>query len=67
MQQSHFEQMTTAEYLAALKKLGMTRASKVTAEALGLSVRQCQRIAAGTAPVPMPVERLLKMYLWSEC
>ncbi len=52
--------MTTHQYLAALKKLGLTPAGKATAEALGLSLRQCQRIAAG-ARVPEPVAKLLDL------
>jgi hypothetical protein len=55
--------MTTKQYLAALKKLELTPAGKATASALGLSLRQCQRIAAGDVPVPGPVEKLLTLYL----
>jgi hypothetical protein len=51
--------MTTKQYLAALKKLGLTPASKATAAALGISLRHGQRIAAG-APVPAPVALLLR-------
>ena len=60
--------MTTAQYLAALQRLGLTPAGKATAAALGLSLRQCQRIAAG-AVVPRPVALLLMEYLRSsvEC
>lgn len=54
--------MANNQYLAALKRLGLTPASKATAEALGLSVRQVQRIAAGQA-VPETVAKLLRMYL----
>lgn len=54
--------MTTKQYLAALKKLDLTPAGQATAKALGLSLRQCQRISAG-APVPEPVALLLAMYL----
>jgi hypothetical protein len=54
--------MTTKQYLAALKKLGLSPASKATADALGLSVRQCQRVAAGQ-PVPETLAKLLTMYL----
>lgn len=54
--------MTTKQYLAALKKLGLTPAGRGTAEALGLSLRQVQRIAAGQA-VPETVALLLRMYL----
>lgn len=55
---------TQKQYLAALRKLGLTTASKATAAALGLSLRQCQRIAndASTA-VPGPIGRLLAMYM----
>lgn len=53
--------MTQKQYLAALKKLGLTTASKTTADTLGLSVRQCQRLANGDAPIPGPVERLLDL------
>lgn len=54
--------MTNNQYLAALKKLRLTPASKATAEALGLSVRQVQRIAAGQ-DVPETVAKLIRMYL----
>lgn len=54
--------MTNKQYLDSLKKLGLTRASKETADALGLSVRQVQRIAAGQ-DVPETVAKLLRMYL----
>ncbi len=54
--------MTTQDYLAALAELNLKPASKETARALGLSVRQCQKIAAGHARVPGPVVRLLAMY-----
>ena len=55
--------MTTKQYLAALKKLGLTPASLTTAASLGLSLRQCQRIASGESQVPGPVALLLEMYL----
>ena len=51
--------MTTEQYLRALKRLGLTPAGKATAAALGLSLRQCQRIAAG-ADVPQTVALLLR-------
>lgn len=54
--------MTTRQYLAALKKLGLTPSGQATAVALGLSLRQCQRIAAGD-PVPDTLAKLLRMYL----
>ncbi len=55
--------MNTQQYLAAIKRLGLSTASKRTAAALGLSVRHLQRIAAGQAELPAPAERLLAMYL----
>lgn len=55
--------MTTKQYLAALKSLGLTPSGKATSEALGLSLRQCQRIAAGEAAVPGPLGKLLQAYL----
>lgn len=54
--------MTTQLYLYNLEKLGLTPHSKRTAELLGLSRRQVQRLAAG-ASVPEPVEKLIRMYL----
>ncbi len=54
--------MTTAQYLAALKKLGLTSHGKATAEALGVSVRQLSNYAAGD-PIPPMLERLLAALL----
>lgn len=54
--------MTTADYLRALKKLGLTRAGKKTAAALGVSLSQCQRYAAG-GKIPQTIALLLQMYL----
>lgn len=51
--------MTTREYLASLKNLGLTPASNETAERLGVSKRQAQRYAAG-APIPVPIAKLLR-------
>ena len=53
--------MTTAAYLKALKKLGLTPASKRTAELLGIGLRQAQNYAAGDE-VSRPVALLLAMY-----
>jgi hypothetical protein len=55
--------MTQKQYLDALKKLGLTPAGKATAEALGLSVRQCIRIGRGQSRVPGPVAKLLALML----
>jgi hypothetical protein len=54
--------MTTKQYLAALQKLGLTRAGNATAAALGVSVRQCLRYAHGGNVSPTVV-LLLAMYL----
>jgi hypothetical protein len=53
--------MTTEQYLRALKRLGLTTASKATAAILGLSIRQLIRISNGDSPVPEPVAKLLAM------
>ena len=55
--------MTAKEYVAALDELELTAASQRTAMLLGLSLRQCQRLASGEQPVPRPVQRLLQMLL----
>jgi hypothetical protein len=57
------KKMSERQFVAALKKLGLGVASQRTAAALGVGIRQCQRLAVGEQPVPPPVERLLKMYL----
>lgn len=51
------------KFQAALDKLGLGVASQRTAEALGVGIRQCQRLAVGEQPMPPPLERLLMMYL----
>ncbi len=53
--------MTTEQYLAELKRLGLTPASKQTAAALGVGVRQIMRYAAGH-PIPRYVEIILHLY-----
>lgn len=55
--------MSARGFMIILKKLGLTVASQRTAKALGLSIRQVQRVAIGEQPVPPPVELLLKAYL----
>jgi hypothetical protein len=52
--------MTPRQFVLALKKLGMTPASKRAAEALGNTVRGNQRYAAGERPVPATIARLLE-------
>jgi hypothetical protein len=54
--------MTTRQYLNALRKLNLTPHGQRTAHMLGLSLRQCQRLARG-APIPKPVALLLTAYL----
>lgn len=54
--------MTARQYLAALKSLGLTPSGKATADVLGLSLRQCQRFAAGDSEVPGSVAKLLEAY-----
>lgn len=54
--------MNRKAYLAALEKLGLTPASMSTAEALGVTLRQCQRYAAGE-PIRQTVVLLLQQYL----
>lgn len=55
--------MTKEEYLAALKKLGLTHASRETALYLGISIRQSQRFADGENQIPRTLDLLLHMYL----
>lgn len=54
--------MTTAQYLAALKRLNLSPHGIRTREALGLSARQLARLAAG-GTVTATLELLLRMYL----
>lgn len=57
--------MTPAQYTAALRKLGLTVASKATAETLGVAIRQSMRYASGEQPVSAPVAKLLRaMVKW---
>ena len=58
--------MTTKQYLAALKTLGLTPASLKTAAAIGLSPRQARRVAAGESHVPEPVAKLLRLVIAHE-
>lgn len=52
-------EMTPAQYRTALARLGLTPASKETAERLGVSIRSSQRYASGERRVPKPVENLI--------
>lgn len=53
--------MTRLQYLAAIRKLGLSqvRAGRV----LGLSPRQSQRLASGDSPIPEPAARLLRLII----
>jgi len=54
--------MRTDQFLGMLHRLRLRPNSQRCAEALGLSLRQVQRITAGKAPVPRPVALLLIAY-----
>ncbi len=54
--------MTAEQYRAALARLGLTHASKRTAQLLGIEVNTSQKYAAGDLDVSAPVARLLRMY-----
>lgn len=54
--------MTTKQYLAALKKLGLPHAGKATRAALGVSERQLQYYAAGR-PIPETIAIILQLRL----
>ena len=54
-----YEGMSTEEYRAALDKLGLSIVG--SADYLGLSRRQSQRYAQGTAPIADPVAKLLRL------
>src|ERR1019366_6728019 len=48
--QPEAQTMTNRQYILALKKLGLSRASKRTADLLGFKVRHIQRIASDQTP-----------------
>lgn len=52
--------MTTKQYLAALKRLGLAPYGKATAAALGVTVRSLSNYASGDHPIPATVARLLE-------
>jgi len=54
----HGSTMTAQQFRGALKRLGLS--IYAGGPALGLSLRQAQRIAAGS-PVPRPVAKLLRL------
>jgi plasmid maintenance system antidote protein VapI len=55
--------LTNDQFLQSLRTLRLTRASGRTAEALGLSVRQLQRLVAGKSPVSATLAFLVIAYL----
>ncbi len=55
--------MTTQEYLNALRELGLTPASKATAETLGLTTRQCQYLAKGKCGIRKTLAKLINELL----
>jgi transcriptional regulator with XRE-family HTH domain len=55
--------MTNEQFCDCLRRLKLTRASARSAAALGISVRQLQRIAAGQAPVSPTLSLLVIAYL----
>jgi hypothetical protein len=59
--------MTTAEYLAALERLGLSRTSGETSDALSVTTRQLTRYANGH-PIPKTVQIILTLMLmrWRE-
>ena len=52
--------MTKTEFAKALKALGLSRASQLTAKRLALSIRQIQRLLTGKQQVTAQTELLLK-------
>jgi len=55
--------MTTKEYLRALDSLGLAPYGIATAEALGVSIPQLARLAAGTRKVNRTLALLIRLYL----
>ena len=51
--------MTPTQYKSAIKKLGLTIVG--ARHLFGLSPRQAQRLASGEAPVPVLVEKVLRL------
>jgi hypothetical protein len=54
--------MTNRQYVAALKKLGLTHASQETANVLGITRLSSQRYAVDR-PVPEPIAKLLELLI----
>jgi hypothetical protein len=53
--------VTNQEYHKALATLGLTHAEQRTAATFGVSLRQCQRYAAGDAAIPGPLAKLIRL------
>ena len=54
--------MSTDQFRELLQRLKLAPSGQRTADALGLSVRQLQRIVSGKSPVPRPVALLAVAY-----
>jgi hypothetical protein len=52
--------MTTNQYLASIKRLGLSPQGQATAKALGVTVRQLGRYASGENAIPPTLARLLE-------
>jgi hypothetical protein len=55
--------MTTEQFRDCLRQLKLSRASARSAAALGLSVRQLQRISGGHTPISSTLAMLMIAYL----
>lgn len=53
--------MTSKEYLASLKRLGLGVSTQQTQRIIGVTARQLLRYSAGDQAIPVAVERLLFM------
>ena len=55
------DKMSASTFSKALDKLGLS--VYASGKVIGLSLRQAQRVAAGHAPVPRPVAKLINLLL----
>lgn len=53
--------MSSDDFAKALRRLGLS--VYASGKVIGLSLRQAQRVAAGHAPVPRPVAKLINLML----
>lgn len=58
---ARYTPMTTIQYLAAIKRLGLSQVG--AGRVFGLSPRQSQRLASGESHVPEPVARLIRVMI----